>query len=114
MSYSDICEGRSENKIHTSGSEFAAVIIDSVCLSIRTVSFWYIIKQQNTTHWEYNITTTVKSQLVFLSLLSCGASGAYAPSPDVEEEEEVINTLRTGSFKLFKRPFPGFLKILTL
>jgi len=26
----------------------------------------------------------------------------------------VINTLRTGSFKLFKRPFPGFLTILTL
>ena len=25
-----------------------------------------------------------------------------------------INTLRTGSFKLFKRPFPGFLTILTL
>ena len=25
-----------------------------------------------------------------------------------------INTLRTGSFKLFKRPFPGFLIILTL
>ena len=25
-----------------------------------------------------------------------------------------FNTLRTGSFKLFKRPFPGFLKILTL
>ena len=23
-------------------------------------------------------------------------------------------TLRTGSFKLFKRPFPGFLTILTL
>jgi len=27
---------------------------------------------------------------------------------------EVINTLRTGSFKLFKRPLPGFLTILTL
>ena len=26
----------------------------------------------------------------------------------------VVNTLRTGSFKLFKRPFPGFLTILTL
>ena len=26
----------------------------------------------------------------------------------------IINTLRTGSFKLFKRPFPGFLTILTL
>jgi len=26
----------------------------------------------------------------------------------------VLNTLRTGSFKLFKRPFPGFLTILTL
>ena len=25
-----------------------------------------------------------------------------------------INTLRMGSFKLFKRPFPGFLTILTL
>ena len=25
-----------------------------------------------------------------------------------------INTLGTGSFKLFKRPFPGFLTILTL
>ena len=27
---------------------------------------------------------------------------------------KVINTLRTGSFKLFKRPLPGFLTILTL
>jgi len=26
----------------------------------------------------------------------------------------VVNTLRMGSFKLFKRPFPGFLTILTL
>ena len=25
-----------------------------------------------------------------------------------------VNTLRTRSFKLFKRPFPGFLTILTL
>jgi len=25
-----------------------------------------------------------------------------------------INTLRTGSFKLFKRPFPVFLTLLTL
>ena len=25
-----------------------------------------------------------------------------------------LNTLRTGSFKLFKCPFPGFLTILTL
>ena len=25
-----------------------------------------------------------------------------------------LNTLRTGSFKLFKRPFPKFLTILTL
>ena len=28
--------------------------------------------------------------------------------------EDNINTLRTGSFKLFKRPFPVFLTILTL
>jgi len=29
-------------------------------------------------------------------------------------QEKDVNTLRTGSFKLFKRPFPGFLTILTL
>jgi hypothetical protein len=28
--------------------------------------------------------------------------------------DSLVNTLRTGSFKLFKRPFPGFLTILTL
>ena len=28
--------------------------------------------------------------------------------------QEEINKLRTGSFKLFKLPFPGFLNILTL
>jgi len=28
--------------------------------------------------------------------------------------ELLLNTLRTGSFKLFTRPFPGFLTILTL
>jgi len=27
---------------------------------------------------------------------------------------QLLNTLRTGSFKLFKHPFPGFLTILTL
>jgi len=30
------------------------------------------------------------------------------------QESEHLNTLRTGSFKLFKRPFLGFLTILTL
>jgi len=34
----------------------------------------------------------------------------YATRPILLE----LNTLRTGSFKLFKRPFPGFLTILTL
>ena len=29
-------------------------------------------------------------------------------------EVECFNTLRPGSFKLFKGPFPGFLTILTL
>ena len=32
----------------------------------------------------------------------------------VSRELIVFNTLRTRSFKLFKRPFPGFLTILTL
>ena len=29
-------------------------------------------------------------------------------------KDKLLNTLRTGLFKLFKRPFPGFLKILIL
>jgi len=29
-------------------------------------------------------------------------------------ESQRLDTLRTGLFKLFKRPFPGFLTILTL
>ena len=33
---------------------------------------------------------------------------------DRDELAKLLNTLRTGSFKLFKRPFPGFLTILTL
>jgi len=32
----------------------------------------------------------------------------------LDKMDFVINTLRTGPFKLFKRPFPGFLTILTL
>ena len=38
--------------------------------------------------------------------------GATGNSWDTEVAN--FNTLRTGSFKLFKRPFPGFLAILTL
>jgi len=45
-------------------------------------------------------------------------SGAVAPSSVSEllvlAKVTVVNTLRTGSFKLFKRPLPGFLTILTL
>jgi len=50
------------------------------------------------------------------SLLIHGHRGSFprseadnSPPPSAE-----VNTLRTGSFKLFKRPFPGFLIILTL
>jgi len=32
----------------------------------------------------------------------------------LENRHHYFNTLRTGSFKLFKRPFPGFLTILTI
>jgi len=32
----------------------------------------------------------------------------------IDFAEHYFNTMRTGSFKLFKHPFPGFLTILTL
>ena len=38
----------------------------------------------------------------------------YALGPNNRKFRDLFNTLRTGSFKLFKRPFPGVLTILTL
>jgi len=43
---------------------------------------------------------------VYESLIYTHYKEGYIPSE--------LNTLRTGSFKLFKRPSPGFLTILTL
>jgi len=50
-------------------------------------------------------------------LLKCGSNeGKFKQSDSFEMavDKVQIKTLRTGSFKLFKRPFPGFLTILTL
>jgi len=44
--------------------------------------------------------------LVLVLSVTINSSGQF-PQND-------INTLRTGSFKLFKHPLPGFLTILTL
>jgi len=50
--------------------------------------------------------------------VTCIGNGCYlgtAPHHYKQETNEgKLNTLRTGSFKLFKHPFPGFLTILTL
>jgi len=41
--------------------------------------------------------------------------GVFLLSGIVEAcKRKAVNTLRTGLFKLFKRPFPGFLTILTV
>jgi len=63
--------------------------------------------------------------LVFLWLvhsLACWASIIFTVVPCIlilskflhQLMHKFFNTLRTGSFKLFKRLFPGFLTILTL
>ena len=46
-------------------------------------------------------------RLPFVEPFGVSASGQFHPFIP-------LNTLRTGSFKLFKRPFPGFLTISTL
>ena len=38
----------------------------------------------------------------------------YCPLLAMRTLFTALNTLRTGSFKLFKRPLPGFLTIFTL
>jgi len=46
--------------------------------------------------------------------VSKGYDGAYTGDEMTTLGTVLFNKLRTGSFKLFKRPFPGFLTILTL
>jgi len=71
--------------------------------------------------WNYGLKSAVnclylKQHLVHLLYLSRYITFCYefrrtsAPNSG----SLIFNTLRTGSFKLFKRPFPGFLTILTL
>ena len=48
-----------------------------------------------------------------LTIHSCGLFENYQKWHFYEPEDS-INTLGMGSFKLFKRPFLGFLTILTL
>ena len=63
--------------------------------------------------WRYSIDIALSSDmelrpLVFYDVFVCQSSllPIYTSG--------ALNTLRTGSFKLFKRPLPGFLTILTL
>jgi len=58
---------------------------------------------QATGHWESKRYEKLSSRAK--SLNPKNGSGLFASS---------LKTLRTGSFKLFKRPLPGFLTILTL
>jgi len=69
---------------------------------------------------ESNFTATVEKTSVYVEWLPVRQwrkrfvfKGKSATFKNPEEEDK-INTLRTWSFKLFKRPFPGFLTILTL
>jgi len=62
---------------------------------------------------------SVKLPLVLVSIdILCTRAGlpvgALLPNIQARYFPDLINTLRTVSFKLFKRPLPGFLTILTL
>jgi len=50
-------------------------------------------------------TIAVNKYIIYLLILS---------NTLFHEDQRTVNTLRTRSFKLFKRVFPGFLTILTL
>jgi len=56
---------------------------------------------------------------MFISILSTESEVVHGSTKVNEKHVESatcvpLNTLRTGPFKLFKRPFPGFLTTLTL
>ena len=54
---------------------------------------------------QYNVNVVLENRIALISFM-CAI--------DYDKPYGLFNTLRTGSFKLFKRPFPGFLTILTL
>ena len=53
-------------------------------------------------------------QLRYMFTKLHGVTSQKTYSQPLELQISLINTVRTGSFKLFKRRFPGFLTILTL
>ena len=53
----------------------------------------------------------VKNEVKYLGLI---LDQKLTWRPHITAKKTEINTLRTGSFKLFKRPLPGFLTIFTL
>jgi hypothetical protein len=76
--------------------------------TIKTFSSTQIFRQQETTYrtelW------SVKHIPRYCCMWKARKSSIYHRRETVAD----VNTLRTGSFKMFKHPFPGFLKILTL
>ena len=52
--------------------------------------------------------------LVLFVIVNLCLRSSLICSTEYDRFHNILNTLRTGSFKLFKRPFPGFLTILTL
>jgi len=59
---------------------------------------------------QVKVTVSCIEVLVTIAWLSC----PLPPSTALFKMITNLNSLRTGSFKLFKHPLPGFLRILTL
>jgi len=62
--------------------------------------------------WSWSLAPCVEMYLNTRSLVTCQPFFWFMQVEVFGTRD--VNTLRTGSFKLFKRPFPGFLIILTL
>jgi len=71
----------------------------------------------------YHDARLYKRQICLWLLLECSVTGRTCQKTPIKGKrlcgtvakfQSLLNTLRTGSFKLFKRPFPEFLTILTL
>ena len=72
--------------------------------------------------FEFRLAWKPKNEYSYTSIaikLNAVTARSEGPGAQASQNTELgfldpINTLRTESFKLFKRPFPGYLTILTL
>ena len=82
--------------------------------NLTTIMYWLSWNLRASTSWKTQGLSRPEMGLLLVSNLYSDSCQLQYHVCGTRWNMNRFNTLRTGSFKLFKRPFPGFLTILTL